>query len=631
MGSQHKHAIHSMQLSSILHAAEVRTEQPVDSRECPLCKIKPGRSRRNFVTHVGRHMESIALAVLPHDPGDDSDGESVTSTNDRADLSDGEKPLFYVPRSFPQNTSCPEFKKEVELLNAKLFPDNICRPNATYGILSGPGNRLRLAQHYVVKSRDKFPGGIFWIDCRSSEELGHEWKRMARELPVPLISGATIFDTRQLKIWFESRNNWVIVINGMTVSNEVGLSSLRDFLPNSADSSLIFVVGESDDLSPNTEKTLEKGEIYVQSWDEYASDIARAELCLRCNMPFYDSVSLEKHILDHHGGRPERCPMRDCEHHRRGFAREYNRNCHFLTHFDKMTTCNFCHPQPDGTVQTFSQADVFKGHLSTIHGVVECRIPSEPDSKSGSSSGGAKCSICAIPFVTPQALYDHLDGCIYDVLSKDPNYDPQVTDPQCWSSERSTLTGRPDASPAKEVPAPSLRRIEEPSLDIAPETAIHACFFETSNTLLVDNIPQEANEIVLHGLFRPYGEIGSVHLPRNDKTGLHNGFAYIRFSIREAAVTAFERVHGDHINNHRLRIRYLQGVLPSEEVHELGDKMTSEKQIQPRPHATLPRSDEAPNVINLVDPEIQESHKVLEPIQGETLNLYSRPGSMEEV
>ena len=452
-------------------------------------------------------MESIALAVLPHDPGDDSDGESVTSTSDRADVSDGEKPLFYVPRSFRQNTSCPKFKKEVELLNAKLFPDIICRPNATYGILSGPGNRLRLAQHYVVKSRDKFPGGIFWIDCRSSEELGHEWKRMARELPVPLVSGATLFDTRQLKIWFESRNNWVIVINGMTVSNEVGLRSLRDFLPNSADSSLIFVVGESDALSPNTEKTFEKGEIYIQSWDEYASDIARAELCLRCGMPFYDSVSLEKHILDHHGGRPERCPMLDCEHHQRGFARKYNRNCHFLTHFDKTITCNFCHPQPDGTVQTFSQADVFKRHLSTIHGVVECTNPSKSDSKLGSSNKGAKCSICAMTFVRPQALYDHLDDCIYDVLSKDPKYDPQ-----CWSSERSMLTGRPDASLAKEVPAPPLERLVElSSLDVALKTASHAGFMEPSNTLLVDNIPQEANEQVLQQFSSPYGKIEYVH------------------------------------------------------------------------------------------------------------------------
>ena len=553
MGSQHKHAIHSMQLSSILHAAEVRTEQPVDSRECPLCKIKPGRSRRNFVTHVGRHMESIALAVLPHDPGDDSDGESVTSTNDRADLSDGEKPLFYVPRSFPQNTSCPEFKKEVELLNAKLFPDNICRPNATYGILSGPGNRLRLAQHYVVKSRDKFPGGIFWIDCRSSEELGHEWKRMARELPeVPLVSGATIFDTRQLKIWFESRHNWVIVINGMTVSNEVGLRSLRDFLPNSAESSLIFVLGESDDLSPNTEKTFEKGEIYVQSWDEYASDIARAELCLRCGMPFYDSVSLAKHILDHHPERPERCPMLDCEHHQRGFALKYNRNCHFLTHFDKTITCNFCHPQPDGKVQTFSQADAFKRHLSTIHGVVECTNPSKHDSKLGSSNRGAKCSICAMTFVRPQALYDHLDDCIYDILSKDPKYDPH-----CWSSERSMLTGRPDASLAKEVPAPPLERLVElSSLDVALKTASHAGFMEPSNTLLVDNIPQEANEQVLEQFFSRYGEIESIHIPGNDTTGLLDRFAYICFSTREAAVNAFEQARRETLNNYRLRIRY---------------------------------------------------------------------------
>ncbi|PMD42143.1 hypothetical protein L207DRAFT_306462 [Hyaloscypha variabilis F] len=53
------------------------------SISCPLCLCVPGTSRRNFVTHVSKHIESIALAALPRENGSDSesgsDARSVTT------------------------------------------------------------------------------------------------------------------------------------------------------------------------------------------------------------------------------------------------------------------------------------------------------------------------------------------------------------------------------------------------------------------------------------------------------------------------------------------------------------------------------------------------------------------------
>ncbi len=53
--------------------------RPVESEECPLCRVVLGRSRRAFVKHVGRHMEEIALVALPRDNLEDSDEESVSA------------------------------------------------------------------------------------------------------------------------------------------------------------------------------------------------------------------------------------------------------------------------------------------------------------------------------------------------------------------------------------------------------------------------------------------------------------------------------------------------------------------------------------------------------------------------
>jgi hypothetical protein len=53
---------------------------PIDLDSCPLCLEVPGESRRNFATHVGEHMEAIALAALPREEDfTGSDLESMAS------------------------------------------------------------------------------------------------------------------------------------------------------------------------------------------------------------------------------------------------------------------------------------------------------------------------------------------------------------------------------------------------------------------------------------------------------------------------------------------------------------------------------------------------------------------------
>lgn len=52
--------------------AEINEDLPVESQACPMC-LKVGiRTRKEFVTHVAKHMESISLAALPRDTDSDS-------------------------------------------------------------------------------------------------------------------------------------------------------------------------------------------------------------------------------------------------------------------------------------------------------------------------------------------------------------------------------------------------------------------------------------------------------------------------------------------------------------------------------------------------------------------------------
>ena len=59
-------------------------ERPIEVEECPLCRSVLGKPRREFVKHVGRHMEQIALVVLPREATDDSDAESACTTQENS-------------------------------------------------------------------------------------------------------------------------------------------------------------------------------------------------------------------------------------------------------------------------------------------------------------------------------------------------------------------------------------------------------------------------------------------------------------------------------------------------------------------------------------------------------------------
>jgi hypothetical protein len=54
--------------------------------KCPLCLKSSWTSQRKFVTHLGRHMEDIALASLPTDVGSDSNAGSDSDSGSGSEL-----------------------------------------------------------------------------------------------------------------------------------------------------------------------------------------------------------------------------------------------------------------------------------------------------------------------------------------------------------------------------------------------------------------------------------------------------------------------------------------------------------------------------------------------------------------
>ncbi|KAL1311113.1 hypothetical protein AAFC00_001318 [Neodothiora populina] len=135
---------------------------------------------------------------------------------------------------------------------------------------------------------------------------------------------------------------------------------------------------------------------------------------------------LKAHLLTHKNERPEKCPIASCEYHIKGFARKYDKNRHTLTHYKGTMVCGFCPGSGSPSEKSFNRADVFKRHLTSVHGVEQTapnsRRKSPGDSRSKSGYGTREtpgtCSTCGVVFANAQDFYEHLDDCVLRVVQQ---------------------------------------------------------------------------------------------------------------------------------------------------------------------------------------------------------------------
>ncbi|CAG8009101.1 unnamed protein product [Penicillium olsonii] len=142
-----------------------------------------------------------------------------------------------------------------------------------------------------------------------------------------------------------------------------------------------------------------------------------------CGRVFKD---LKAHMLTHMSERPEKCPILTCEYHTKGFARKYDKNRHTLTHYKGTMVCGFCPGSGSPAEKSFNRADVFKRHLTSVHGVEQtppnCRKRSPGAAKKGtnySPDATGKCSTCSGTFSNAQDFYEHLDDCVLRVVQQE--------------------------------------------------------------------------------------------------------------------------------------------------------------------------------------------------------------------
>ena len=159
------------------------------------------------------------------------------------------EPYFIVPPGFRENTFFVGMKEELKLLDQNLL--NKRRPGRTTCVLlHGPAGsgKSHLARQFVNKNRTKFKGGVFWINAKLKDELYKDYWQIAQKVvskdsPELRISGGgegkSFVDV--VRKWFESCSGWLIVLDGVIIDNEEDTSDLQHFIPNSPNSSLLYI------------------------------------------------------------------------------------------------------------------------------------------------------------------------------------------------------------------------------------------------------------------------------------------------------------------------------------------------------------------------------------------------------
>ncbi|RDW56663.1 hypothetical protein BP6252_14049 [Coleophoma cylindrospora] len=72
----HLSNIHTISSSDERQLSERKLSPAMGSAKCPLCLKPAGKTRREYVSHVSKHMESIALGTLPREFGGETESDS---------------------------------------------------------------------------------------------------------------------------------------------------------------------------------------------------------------------------------------------------------------------------------------------------------------------------------------------------------------------------------------------------------------------------------------------------------------------------------------------------------------------------------------------------------------------------
>ncbi|KAK7951060.1 uncharacterized protein PG986_006788 [Apiospora aurea] len=217
-------------------------------------RMQPWLKSQRAVQHSGQGsklksppmLDAVDRPNLPA-PEEPEQGLEPPSQESTSDTAPSRGPLFVKPSSFKPNTLSKGREKEMKRLH-KMLMDKERRSRGTSSVLiqSLPGGgKSHLARQYVFEHKDEYPGGVFWIRCKSLQELEYGYWDIARSVASQRIKHLDeVADTKKMvravHRWLSSNEDWLLVLDGVHFDYE----NLEDFIPFTKRTSIIYTSTE---------------------------------------------------------------------------------------------------------------------------------------------------------------------------------------------------------------------------------------------------------------------------------------------------------------------------------------------------------------------------------------------------
>lgn len=157
--------------------------------------------------------------------------------------------LLVAPVGFRPNSIFYGFQLEMDQLVQKLGNQKRRALGSCAVLLYGPPGcgKSQIAREYLWQHRSNYPAGCFWIDCKTKESRSKSFWEIAQAVAIlgidqprdPAWDESSKF-VDAVRKWFEAREGWLIVLDGVTTDDDDDIQALVPFIPDKSGNDIIY-------------------------------------------------------------------------------------------------------------------------------------------------------------------------------------------------------------------------------------------------------------------------------------------------------------------------------------------------------------------------------------------------------
>ena len=151
--------------------------------------------------------------------------------------------LVVAPVGFRPNSIFLGFQLETDQLAQKLSNKKRRSLGTCAVLLWGPPGcgKSQTAREHLWRHRSDYPAGCFWVDCKTKESRAKSFWDIAQAVAVlePASNESSRF-VEAVRKWFEAREGWLLVFDGVTTDNDDDIEALLSFIPDRSGNNIIY-------------------------------------------------------------------------------------------------------------------------------------------------------------------------------------------------------------------------------------------------------------------------------------------------------------------------------------------------------------------------------------------------------